>query len=62
MNAEEMDMIESRLTSNNMDDRTVTFSYKFTQYPSTNFTFPPIAIFSTDKAHVSISAQTLEME
>ena len=44
------------LTSNNMDDRTGIFSYKFTQYPSTNFTFPPIAIFSTDKAHVYISA------
>ena len=44
------------IASNNVDDQTVTFSYKFTQYPSTNFTFPPIVIFSIDQAHVAISA------
>ena len=43
------------ITSDNVDDQTGTFSYKFTQYPSTDFIFPPISISSTD-AYVSISA------
>ena len=42
------------ITSDNVDDQTGTFSYKFTQYPSTDFIFPPISISSTD-AYVFIS-------
>ena len=46
------------ITSDNVDDQTGTFSYKFTQYPSTDFIFPPISISSTD-AYVSISATNI---
>ena len=44
------------ITSNNVDDQTGTFSYKFTQYPSTDFIFPSISISGDDHAYVSISA------
>ena len=46
------------ITSDNVDDQTGTFSYKFTQYPSIDFIFPPISISSTD-AYVSISATNI---
>ena len=50
------------ITSNNVDDQTGTFSYKFTQYPSTEFHISTNFISSIDQAYVQYLLQTLEME